>query len=232
MRRPPHHPPTPRSPDEIVEIFLGAYRQGIFPMADLPQTPRPPGTIPTARTISWYDPDPRAILELTDGGLHIGRTVARLISRRPFTLTSDRAFERVIRACALPGPTRGGSWLDETMIRCYTLLHERGHAHSIEAWAPNGDLRGGIYGVSLGALFCAESMFSAIDAGGTGASSVCLAALWNHLRSCGYELLDVQMANDHTLRFGVQEIPRREYKRRLAAAIQPPDRWRPLPDQP
>ena len=110
-------------------------------------------------------------------------------------------------------------------------MHEHGHAHSIEAWGPDERLMGGIYGVSIGAVFCAESMFTAIDDGGTGASSVCLVTLWNHLRFCGYEMLDVQIANEHTLRFGVIEIPRAEYKRRLAASTDKPDRWRPLPVQ-
>ncbi len=212
-------------------MFLHAYRVGAFPMADIPQRPKRDGGVRAARSVRWYSPDPRAIIELGDGGLHIGRTVARQVRSGRFTLTSDRAFERVIRACAKPGPTRGGAWLEETLIRCYTLLHERAHAHSIEAWGPDNVLLGGIYGVSLGAAFFAESMFTAINEGGTGASSVCLVTLWNHLRSCGYELLDVQMANDHTRRFGVIEIPRTDYLARLAHALQSPDRWKPLPDQ-
>ena len=258
MRRPaPNRSPT--SPDEVVEMFLHAYRVGAFPMADIPEPARRDGTFPAARTIRWYSPDPRAIIELSGGGLHIGRTVARDIRRGRFTLTSDRAFERVIRSCAQPGPTRGGPWLEETLINCYTLLHQRGHAHSIEAWSGSGmgfpahasgaspeittaqpeakdraqnnhtpQLLGGIYGISLGACFFAESMFTAIDSGGTGASSICLVTLWNHLRSCGYELLDVQMANEHTRRFGVVDIPRKQYLARLAAAIDAPDRWKPL----
>jgi leucyl/phenylalanyl-tRNA---protein transferase len=232
MRRASPHSPTP--PDDIVELFLSAYRVGAFPMADVPARPRRDGRMRVARMIRWYSPDPRSIIELGDGGLHIGRTVARTIKRRPFTLTSDRAFERVIRACADPGPTRGGPWLDASLISCYTLLHEEGHAHSIEAWGPGAVgpvLLGGIYGVSMGSAFFAESMFTAIDQGGTGASTVCLVALWNHLRACGYQLLDVQMANDHTRRFGVVDIPREEYLRRLASAIEGPDRWRPLADQ-
>lgn len=211
-------------------MFLHAYRVGAFPMADIPQRPKRDGGVRSARSVRWYSPDPRAIIELGEGGLHIGRTIARQVRSRRFTLTSDCAFERVIRDCAKPGPTRGGAWLEETLIRCYALLHERGHAHSIEAWGPDSVLLGGIYGVSLGAAFFAESMFTAIDEGGTGASSVCLVTLWNHLRSCGYELLDVQMANDHTRRFGVIEIPRTDYLARLARAIQSPDRWKPLPD--
>jgi leucyl/phenylalanyl-tRNA--protein transferase len=207
---------------------MSAYRAGAFPMADAP-TGRDVGG---GSMIRWYSPDPRAIIELGEGGLHVGRTVARTVRGGKFTLTSDRAFERVIRACARPGPTRGGEWLDETLIRCYTLLHERGRAHSVEAWsaAPAGatGLAGGIYGVSIGAAFFAESMFTAIDDGVTGASSVCLVTLWNHLRACGYELLDVQMANEHTIRFGVVEIPREEYLVRLERAIQGEDRWKAL----
>lgn len=230
MRRPPPNR-SPTSPDEVVEMFLHAYRVGAFPMADIPEQRRRDGTFRAAPTIRWYSPDPRAIVELSDGGMHIGRTVARQIRGGRFMLTSDRAFERVIRACARPGPTRGGAWLEETLIRCYTLLHDRGHAHSIEAWGANQSLLGGIYGVSLGAAFFAESMFTAIDEGGTGASSVCLVTLWNHLRACGYELMDVQMANDHTSRFGVRDISRADYLDRLARAVQSPDRWKRLPDQ-
>ena len=256
-------------------MFLHAYSVGAFPMADSPAPRARRGA--SERRIRWYSPDPRAIIELADGGLHVGRTIARHVRGRRFMLTSDRAFERVIRACAKPGPTRGGSWLEETLINCYTLLHERGYAHSIEAWSGRGmglsahvsgaspevhvrrggkgrgesrgeehgqdahateeengqdargaELLGGIYGVSIGGAFFAESMFTAIDKGGSGASGVCLVAMWNHLRACGYELMDVQMANEHTRRFGVIEIPREEYLARLAVAIQGADRWREL----
>lgn len=210
---------------------MHAYRVGAFPMADIPQRPKRDGTARAARTIKWYSPDPRAIVELSDAGLHIGRTVARDVRRGRFALTSDRAFADVIRACAQPGPTRGGFWLEKTLISCYILLHEHGHAHSIEAWGADHTLLGGIYGVSIGAAFFAESMFTAIDKGGTGASGVCLVTLWNHLRSCGYQLMDVQMANDHTRRFGVIDIPRKQYLARLESAIQEPDRWKPLSRQ-
>jgi leucyl/phenylalanyl-tRNA--protein transferase len=232
-------------PDEIIDFFLAAYSQGAFPMAEVAQRPRRDGGIRTAQSIRWYCPNPRAVLPLTDGALRIPRTVRRTLRKLPVTLTSDAAFERVIRACAIPGPTRGGAWLDNSLIRCYTLLHERGMAHSVEAWhsraateqastprPTDAALLGGVYGVSLGAAFFAESMFSAIDSGGSGASSACLIALWNHLRDCGYELLDVQIANAHTLRFGVVRIPHAEYMRRLEAALAKPDRWKPLPAQP
>jgi leucyl/phenylalanyl-tRNA--protein transferase len=217
----------PESPSEIVEMFLWAYRQGAFPMADLPEGPTAGEAIPVAASIQWYQPDPRAILPLGDGGLHVPRTVGRLVRRRPFELTSDRAFEQVIRGCARPGPTRGGAWLDESLIRAYTMLHRSGHAHSIEAWK-GGRLVGGIYGVSIGSAFFAESMFSDIEGGGSGASSVCLVTLWGHLRACGYSLLDVQLANEHTLRFGVVEIPLSAYMAQLGAAVDVPSAWRAL----
>ncbi len=212
-------------------MFVSAYRAGAFPMADPPAVRGRDSKNGAGGMIRWYTPDPRAIIELGDGGLHVGRTVGRAVRRGAFTLTSDRAFERVIRACARPGATRGGEWLDETLIRCYTLLHGRGMAHSIEAWGVRGPPTGllaGIYGVSIGAAFFAESMFTAIDDGGTGASSVCLVTLWNHLRTCGYELLDVQMANEHTRRFGVVEVAREEYLARLGPAVAGEDRWRGL----
>ena len=226
-------------------MFLDAYRQGAFPMAELPGGILSGRPLPTAHSIHWYRPDPRAILPLTDNALRVPHSIRRTLGRRAFTLTADHAFESVIRACARPGPTRGGPWLDESLVRVYTLLHQRGHAHSIEAWSATGGtgglsasgehpdasdshLLGGIYGLSLGSAFFAESMFSDIEQGGSGASSACLIALWNHLRACGYTLLDVQIANEHTTRFGVREIPLDDYLARLGSAVESPSVWRPL----
>ncbi len=233
-RQPEADPPTP---DTIVAFFLDAYRIGAFPMADMPSTrPVDPDAseLPVARRVRWYQPDPRAILPLEDGALHIPRSLSRRLKRAGFITTSDAAFEAVIRGCARPGPTRGGAWLDESLVRCYTLLHQRGHAHSIEVWRDTpspGSTRmlvGGIYGVSIGGAFFAESMFSRLDLDGSGASGLALITLWNHLRACGYTLLDVQIANEHTLRFGVRELPHAEYARSLAGAVDAPDRWKPL----
>lgn len=220
----------PVPPQQVIDLFLDMYRRGAFPMAEFARAPRANarGEISFAKAVHWYQPDPRAILPLDDNGLHIPRTIARSIRKSPLRLTSDTAFERVIRACAQPEGRRGGAWLDESLIRCYTLLHERAHAHSIEAWLDDGSLVGGIYGLSIGAAFFAESMFTDF-ARGSGASSICLIALWHHLRTCGHELLDVQIANDHTRRFGIVEIPLADYLTRLHHATSLPDRWRPLP---
>jgi leucyl/phenylalanyl-tRNA--protein transferase len=220
----------PPSELQIVDAILAAYRDGAFPMAD-PDTGR----------IDWFSPDPRAIMPLNPesargagDGFHVSRSLARTIRSGRFTLTSDTAFERVIRACAEDRRPHEGTWIDERIIRWYTTLHRHGHAHSIEAWLPARDaaapplLVGGIYGVSIGAAFFAESMFSRPRLGGTDASKVCLAALVAHLRRSGYALMDVQMRNDHTDQFGVYTVRRAKYMKMLAAAVEQPDAWEPL----
>lgn len=233
---PAQHPPTER---EVVAFFLNAYRHGAFPMAE-PERPRIGARRrgpARPRRIDWYVPDPRAIIELHApprapqdlGGFHIPRSLARLLRRGPFIVTSDRAFEPVIRACAEPVPEfdRADSWLDEHLIEAYIALHRAGHAHSVEVWRPDpaagtdapGVLVGGVYGVAIGAAFCAESMFCRPALGGSGASKVALAYLVRHLRDRGYDLLDVQLRNHHTDQFGVVEIPASSYLERLGTAV-------------
>ncbi len=174
--------------------------------------------------IGWYLPDPRAIIPLGEGGLHIPRSLARTIRRGTFELTTDECFEAVMRECAArrPGQPAAAHWISDEMIHAYTRLHHAGHAHSVEAWTGAGGQRrlaGGIYGVSIGGAFFAESMFCRPELGGTDASKVCLVRLVELLRSAGFVLLDVQMANDHTARFGVVEISREEFLSRLSAAL-------------
>lgn len=235
----------PPSDAGIVELFVNAYRQGVFPMADIPASRRKSADqIPRSRGVRWFRPDPRAIIPLCDGGLHVPSGVKRALAKRRFVITSDRDFESVIVHCALPGPRRGGAWLDQMLVACYITLHHSGRSHSLEVWldhdAPpgpttiaseppeNGVLVGGIYGVSIGRAFMAESMFSDLEHGGADASSAALVTLWNHLRARGYALLDVQMKNDHTARFGVVEITNDEYQRLLGPATNGPDAWGPL----
>jgi leucyl/phenylalanyl-tRNA--protein transferase len=129
----------------------------------------------------------------------------------------NSAFEQVIAACATGHSREEGTWLTPEMIAAYTELHRLGHAHSVESWK-DGQLVGGVYGVAIGGLFSAESMFyRARDA-----SKAALARLVGHLRSRGYRLLDVQQWTPHTGRLGVIEIPRREYLRRLAEVVDLP----------
>jgi len=187
------------------------------------------------RRIDWFIPDPRAIINLSiapgkPGGFHIPRSLARRLRANPFTMTSDVAFGAVIRACAEPQPWRDDTWLDDRLIGAYQALHRAGHAHSIEAWGPptvdgNRPLLGGIYGVHIGAAFCAESMFCRPEHGGTDASKVCLAYLVRHLRAQRFRLLDVQIANRHTAQFGVEAIPSSTYSGLLAAATTTHCEW-------
>ena len=128
-----------------------------------------------------------------------------------------KIVDEVIAACARGPGRQGGTWLTPEMIAAYIELHRLGHAHSVETWK-QGELVGGVYGVAIGGLFAAESMFyRARDA-----SKAALAGLVDHLNARGYQLLDVQQWTPHTGSLGVMEIPRREYLRRLAAVVDLP----------
>jgi leucyl/phenylalanyl-tRNA--protein transferase len=185
--------------DLTVERLLAAYRQGLFPW--------------TANPITWWSPDPRAILELDQ--IHVSESLVKTIRRRPFEITFDRAFREVMEGCAKPGPGRESSWITAEFVAAYTRLHEQGHAHSVEC-SSQGRLLGGVYGVSVGGLFAGESMFHRAN----NASKVALYHLVQHLRQQGFSLFDIQMVTPVTRSFGAIEIPRSEYLRRLAVAVQ------------
>jgi leucyl/phenylalanyl-tRNA--protein transferase len=216
----------PQAP--VVAALLAAYRDGVFPMAD-PETGR----------IDWFSPDPRALMPLglrnapsAEPVFHVSRSLARRIRSGRFRITSDTAFEQVIRGCAEPRPGREETWIDHRIVQAYTALHRAGHAHSVEAWLepdppPAGPARlvGGVYGVSIGAAFFAESMFSRPELGGTDASKVSLAHLVAHLGSRGFTLMDVQFRNPHINQFGVYTVRRRKYLELLSGAIQLPTTW-------
>jgi leucyl/phenylalanyl-tRNA--protein transferase len=182
--------------DLSIERLLLAYRSGIFPWTSDPPT--------------WWSPDPRGVLPLD--ALHIPRSLARTLRRAPFTVTRDRAFAAVVKACA--GTRRHGNWITPEIIRAYTRFHEAGHAHSVECWL-GAELVGGIYGVAVGGLFAGESMFHTAD----DASKVALVSLVEHLRTRGFMLFDIQMVTPTTRSFGAAEMPRREYLQRLRAAV-------------
>lgn len=184
------------------ELLLRAYAMGIFPMAD--------GPGPEA--IGWYDPPQRGILPLDT--FHVPRSLAKVARRSPLTITLDRDFEGVMRACAEPTPERPETWINETLIALYTATHRDGHAHSVEVWEEDR-LVGGLYGVSLGAAFFGESMFSRVS----NASKLALIRLVDWLRSCDFRLLDTQFVNPHLLQFGCREIPRAAYHRLLEDAL-------------
>jgi leucyl/phenylalanyl-tRNA--protein transferase len=179
------------------ENLLGAYAAGYFPMAESKTGP-----------IAWYSPDPRCIIPLE--GFCAPRSLRRVIRRNVFSITVNLDFQRVIASCA----DRAETWISREIVKAYTMLHDLGFAHSVEAWS--GDrLAGGLYGVALGAAFFGESMFSAE----ADASKACLVHLVRILRDRGFMLLDSQIMNEHIRRFGAIEIPREEYLFRLRMAL-------------
>lgn len=191
--------------------LLLAYRSGIFPWFS------------RGEPILWWSPDPRAVIFPKE--FHCSRSLQRDIKRGLFEVTMDRAFPDVILSCAkAKRKHEQGTWIVPAMQRAYTLLHEMGHAHSIECWH-EGQLVGGLYGVCLGRIFFGESMFSAAP----NASKIAFAALVARCGALGIDLIDSQVANDHMLSLGAREIPRDEYIARLAglvAAERTPGRWR------
>ena len=201
---PPLHAPGDRplavGGDLGVERLVHAYRQGIFPWYS--------GDGP----ILWWSPDPRAVIVPSE--LHVSRRLHRRLRRNEFRTTCDAAFDEVVRGCA--APRRNGdsdTWITPGMQRAFLALHAAGHARSIECWR-DGVLVGGIYGVEVGGVFCAESMFARV----ADASKVALAVLCAQ----GYGLVDCQLANDHLLRLGARLVSRQEYLEVLDRLAGPP----------
>jgi len=207
----PWHFPHPETADPHGVVGIGAdlepgtliraYQSGLFPM--------PAGEESNGdETIAWWSPPYRGVLDFDD--LRITRSLRR--SCRRYDVTVNKAFDRVIRACAeLP---RDGGWISPAIIEAYERLHSLGWAHSVETWH-EGQLVGGLYGVQIGGLFAGESMFHLA----TDASKVALVALVSGLEHCGAELLDVQWATEHLATLGVGEITRGEYLERLGTAV-------------
>lgn len=166
-------------------------------------------------TIYWYDPDPRAIIPLDQ--FHTPRSLARKVRQGDFEIRFDFNFRAVIEACAAPAPGRETTWINQEIIKNYCDLHGLGFAHSVETWI-EGQLAGGLYGVSVRGLFAGESMFSRA----TDSSKIALVYLVEHLRRRGFALLDIQFITEHLRQFGAIEIPRSEYHARLAHALSLP----------
>ena len=181
---------------------LAAYRRGIFPWP-----------VPGARR-AWWSPDPRAVLPFDR--VHVPKSLARTLRAGRYEVRADTAFDEVIAACAQRRD--GGTWITAEMRRAYTELHRLGWVHSVEAWAADGTLAGGLYGVAIGGFFAGESMFHRR----TDASKVALVGLVERLRTAGFALLDVQFRTEHLARFGAVEMPRAEYLERLETALRLP----------
>lgn len=206
--------PDPRqaSPEGLVAVggdfstdrLLQAYKSGIFPW--------------TSDPITWWSPDPRAIFQLD--AFHVSASLRRIIRRGDFTVTTDKAFEDVMKGCAERTEDRPESWVSQRFIEAYTRLHRQGHAHSVECWR-QGQLVGGVYGVTIGGLFAGESMFHRES----NASKVALYYLTNLLQHHGFKLFDTQMLTPITAQLGATEIPRKSYLAVLAEALAAPAKF-------
>ncbi len=182
--------------------LLTAYASGIFPMSEDSQDSE----------IFWVDPKRRGVLPLD--GLHIPRRLKRTIRSSDLTIRVDHAFKDCMHACSKSRPGRRSTWINDQIIELYTGLYEVGYAHSVEAWRDD-QLVGGLYGVSIGGAFFGESMFSFEQ----DASKIALVYLVARLVHGGYRLLDVQFVTEHLQKFGVIEISKADYKKRLTEVI-------------
>lgn len=189
---------NPIDPDEL----LLAYRIGVFPMAETRDAP----------DVLWIRPKTRCILPLDR--FHVPKRLARTVRGDRFEVRCNTAFEKVIHECAAAGPQRDDSWINPSIADAFSELHRRGFAHSVEAW-DHEELVGGLYGLSIGAAFFGESMFSLR----TNASKVALVHLAARLKMGGYRLLDAQFPNPHLEQFGALEISETEFDGLLADAV-------------
>ena len=179
-------------------LLLNAYAEGVFPMAQSADDPE----------IHWFDPPFRGVLPLDK--FHIPKSLAKRVRRTDYRISVDCAFDQVLDGCA----ARDETWINEEIRRLYKALFNIGFCHSVEVWM-EGDLAGGLYGVSLGGAFFGESMFSSRTDG----SKLALVHLMARLRVGGFTLVDTQFVTDHLRRFGAREIPRASYHQALTRAI-------------
>ena len=189
-------------PELTPDMLLRAYAIGVFPMAEDRDDP----------DLFWVDPRMRGIIPLDT--FHVPRRLRRTVRNGGFRVTVDSAFEATIEACAESTELRPRTWINDRIIMLYTSLFHLGFAHSVECWQDR-QLIGGLYGVAMGGAFFGESMFSRQS----DASKIALIHLVARLRAGGFSLLDSQFITRHLRRFGAVEIPRGEYRQRLAEAL-------------
>lgn len=198
--------------DLSVPRLLLAYQSGIFPWFG------------EEDPLLWWSPPERALLR--PGHLHLSARTRRSLRQQPFEIRMDTVFEQVIGHCSqVPRPGQDGTWITPEMQQAYVQLHREGHAHSVEAWR-DGELRGGLYGVSLGGAFFGESMFSLEPE----ASRAALAALDARLMDWGFSLLDGQLPHDGLVGYGFQAVPRPLFLAELGEALRHPGRRGPWGD--
>lgn len=172
--------------------LLNAYRAGVFPWFN-------PG-----EPILWWSPSPRLVL--LPAKLHVSKSLAKKLRKDEFTITLDRCFLRVMRACAKPRRDATGTWISSDMLKAYMGLHQQGAAHSIEVWQGQ-QLVGGLYGVAIGQVFFGESMFHTV----ADASKIALVYLTGYLLSWGFQLIDCQVRTEHLSSMGAEEINRQQF---------------------
>ncbi len=176
--------------DLSTERLLLAYRNGIFPWFN------------EGSPIAWYTPDPRMVLFPKD--LNLSKTMKQVLDRGHFQITYNNSFESVIRNCSsIKRDGQYGTWITEDMVKSYVELHRLGFAHSVEAWQ-NGELVGGLYGISLGKCFFGESMFAKVS----NASKAAFITFVMKLEALGFWLIDCQMYTEHLASLGADLIPR------------------------
>jgi leucyl/phenylalanyl-tRNA--protein transferase len=187
--------------DLSVERLILAYKNGIFPWFS-EQDP-----------VLWWSPDPRLVI--FPDHIHISKSLKKKIKTTRFVIRVNTAFEKTITACAQPRDAKkSGTWLIDEMIGAYLDLHRAGIAHSIETWEDD-ILVGGLYGLSIGASFFGESMFTQKN----DASKMALVALANHLKQHDFDLIDCQITTDHLMAMGAVEIPRKQFLSIIAASV-------------
>jgi leucyl/phenylalanyl-tRNA--protein transferase len=189
-----------------VSTLLKAYRAGSFPW--------------TVHPVTWWSPDPRAIIEFDE--FHVSRSFAKFLRTNPFSITFDQAFREVIESCAESRPERRTTWITPEFINAYSDMHRCGYAHSLEVWQDSA-LVGGIYGVSIGGYFAGESMFHRVS----NASKFALYSLTRHLKERGFAFLDIQMPTKITLQLGARVIPRKDFLERMHEAQKRPVSFNP-----
>lgn len=195
---PTRKPARMSDPDITPDLLLQAYAAGIFPMAESRDDPE----------IFWVDPTMRGVLPLRD--FHVSRSLAKRIRKGGFWVSINADFATVVELCA----DRADTWINEQIRDLYNQLHKRGHAHSIEVWK-EGQLIGGVYGVTLGAAFFGESMFSRAPDG----SKIALTFLVDRLQQAGFVLFDTQFLTPHLASLGAVEVPRAGYHAMLNRAL-------------
>lgn len=187
----------------LTSAILDAYREGIFPMAESAEDDE----------FAFYKPYQRGLIPIAD--LHIPQKLAKRLRRRDYVVTVDTAFRDILDGCAAHTEKRAKTWINRPIRNIFVQLHLEGYAHSVEVRDKSGELMGGLYGLSIGSVFCGESMVSFAPDG----SKIALVHLCALLWAANYTILDTQFINPHLLQFGAYEIPQEDYEARIAVEM-------------